>query len=271
MFLGQHYNYPSPTKTTSVSLKEKETHGNLDLGILPPFPEPQAMIEPFSNQIAQHKSISQETLSIPVQDPLEDILFESQAQIRKYKVQLPSQQSSTQTEINATEKQTFPQLILSHSPEKTGNSHNINYVSNTNDGSDYPKIHLQKNSPIPMIGPRRLSFGQIASKTPVSETLEENVANKTNTDPLACHAENIMRMAMDSTMLGSFCNETISSSFSNILDESFLAKLEEKSFSEESEGGNKQKNNLLAFLKATKIDISAQDLEMAINDPLRLG
>lgn len=271
MFLGQHYNYPSPTKTTSASLKEKETQRNLDIGILPPFPEPQAMAEPFSNQIAQHKSISQETLSIPVQDPLDDILSESQTHIRKYKVQLPSQQSPAQSEINRTEKHTNPETILGHSPEKAGNSHNINYVPNTNDGSDYPKIHQQKTPLVPVIGPRRLSFGQISSTTPVSDTLEETVANKTNTDPLACHAENIMRMAMDSTMLGSFCNETISSSFSNILDESFLAKLEEKSFSEESEGGNKQKNNLLAFLKATKIDISAQDLEMAINDPLRLG
>lgn len=37
-------------------------------------------------------------------------------------------------------------------------------------------------------------------------------------DHLACHADNIMRMAVDSTMLGSTFNSSFSSSFSNSFD-----------------------------------------------------
>lgn len=43
-------------------------------------------------------------------------------------------------------------------------------------------------------------------------------------DHLACHADNIMKLAVDSTMLGSTFNSSISSSFSNTFNESMSGK-----------------------------------------------
>lgn len=69
-------------------------------------------------------------------------------------------------------------------------------------------------------------------------------------DALACHADNIMRMAMDSTMMSSF-NQSFSSSFSNMNEDSAW---KENSFHKTNGRGR-------------PIEINAEDLKLAIELP----
>lgn len=70
-------------------------------------------------------------------------------------------------------------------------------------------------------------------------------------DALACHADNIMRMAMNLTMLGSF-NQSFSLNFLNLVDD------EHRSFVNSGDG-----KPTLALGKAVKLGVSAEELELA--------
>lgn len=96
------------------------------------------------------------------------------------------------------------------------------------------------------LGPRRASQPQ----------RPKQVKEKEESDPLACHADNIMRMAMDTTMLGSFYNNSFSSNYSN-MDDSMMKR--------DGLGPSLRLEN------APKVEISAEDLEEAINSPFRLN
>lgn len=93
---------------------------------------------------------------------------------------------------------------------------------------------------------------------------DDDIDEDSDSDHLACHAHNILRMAVDSTMLGSTFNSSFSSvndsilgKNSNILDEDLDKSLIEIVKS--------RKNNILQKKLATKIEISADDLKNVLS------
>ncbi|KAM9894044.1 hypothetical protein OXX79_008957, partial [Metschnikowia pulcherrima] len=215
----------------------------------------------------------------PFADPLEDILAKSQAQIRQYQFQLPSERLKKESQAIAIpaehhqneafaqkEQLLFKQIDLS--PKKHTYEKYAQQGAFSNGLSHVPKLTAEEVDLRAETAQNKACSGAHGPETCVSDAQPDksttDIANKSIADPLACHAENIMRMAMDSTMLNSFCNDTISSSFSNVLDES-LAKIDGDSFTEE----NKPVSSL-NFSAAAKIEISAQDLEMAVKNPFQL-
>ncbi|ODV78462.1 uncharacterized protein CANTADRAFT_6851 [Suhomyces tanzawaensis NRRL Y-17324] len=104
------------------------------------------------------------------------------------------------------------------------------------------------------------------------ETKKNTEADESDYDHLACHADNIMRMAVDSTMLGS----SFSSSFSNTFGNDSVLGLQSKKkypdfFNDENdsdrsilEGMKARWTSSLAKLKATKTTIDADDLQAAV-------
>lgn len=117
-----------------------------------------------------------------------------------------------------------------------------------------------KNPPFEMYNENKLEY-------------EASHSCDTEYDPLACHAGNIMRMAVDSTMLGSSYNESFPSSYGNTFagDEStpskgarrkdYDANQDDKSLIECLKGSW---NSRLLKEKAVKIDINENDLNEAI-------
>lgn len=107
-----------------------------------------------------------------------------------------------------------------------------------------------------------------------SET-DESMEMASDYDHLACHAGNIMRMAVDSTMLGSSYNDSFSPTFNNTFggNDSILGLHNRKrynDFFEEDadrsliESMKSRWNNGLNKLKAKKIDINADELKQAV-------
>ncbi|KAM9903959.1 hypothetical protein OXX69_007746 [Metschnikowia pulcherrima] len=268
-----------PQKSVYVKAlsKEAEVNKNLDMGELPPKPIPKRTHVSIFNSVEDPGSESGDDLLPPFADPLEDILAKSQAQIRQYQFQLPSERLKKESQAIAipaehhqneafAQKQQhfFKQIDLS--PKKHTYEKYAQQGAFSNGLSHVPKLTAEEVDLRAETAQNKACSG--GPRTGVSDAQPDksttDIANKSITDPLACHAENIMRMAMDSTMLNSFCNDTISSSFSNVLDES-LAKIDGDSFTEE----NKPVSSL-NFSAAAKIEISAQDLEMAVKNPLQL-
>ncbi|GEQ68965.1 hypothetical protein JCM33374_g2635 [Metschnikowia sp. JCM 33374] len=291
MSLTWNYSYPKPIKAAyprSVS-KDAEISDNLDVGILPSIPEPQLVSQPFGGCFSDKSSLVQENILMPFDQPLDDILAESQAQIKRYQIQLPSQKARGITShieashieashINSyTHTQNTPPVAAQHHFETSNSSPTMqNAPTNSNKQTNTAtqvSAHFNDIQEYASSG----EFSSNGDSTEKEEydtpngVPEDITANRTAGDPLACHAQNIMRMAMDSTMLGSFCNDTILSNFSNVLDDSFLAKLEEKSFSEEEPHNQKPGKVPLSQPRAMRFDISAKDLEMAISDPFRFS
>ncbi|KAM9909197.1 hypothetical protein OXX69_005663 [Metschnikowia pulcherrima] len=270
-----------PQKSVYVKAlsKEAEVNKNLDIGDLPPKPIPKRTNISIFSSVEDPGSESGDDLLPPFADPLEDILAKSQAQIRQYQFQLPSERLKKESQaitISAEHSQNeafaqkqqhlFKQIDLS--PKKHTYEKYAQQGAFSNGLSHVPKLTAEEVDLRAETAQNKAFSGAHGPKTCISDAQPDesitDIANKSITDPLACHAENIMRMAMDSTMLNSFCNDTISSSFSNVLDES-LAKTDGDSLTEE----NKPVSSL-NFSAAAKIEISAQDLEMAVKNPFQL-
>lgn len=104
---------------------------------------------------------------------------------------------------------------------------------------------------------------------------EESVGMTSDYDHLACHAGNIMRMAVDSTMLGSSYNESFSPTFNNTFggNDSILGLQSRKRyndfFDDEADKSlietmKSRWNSGLNRMKAKVIDINADELQQAV-------
>ena len=104
---------------------------------------------------------------------------------------------------------------------------------------------------------------------------EESMEMGSDYDHLACHAGNIMRMAVDSTMLGSSYNESFSPTFNNTFggNDSILGLQSRKRyndfFDDEAdksliESMKSRWNSGLNRMKAKVIDINADELQQAV-------
>lgn len=101
------------------------------------------------------------------------------------------------------------------------------------------------------------------------ETLTKNTdeADETDFDPLACHANNIMRMAVDSTMMGSSFSLSFLSTFANDSDCNPKRKLDDDCDRSLIEGlKHKWSMRSLVKLKAKKVEINADDLQAAVSE-----
>ncbi|KAM9889687.1 hypothetical protein OXX79_011978, partial [Metschnikowia pulcherrima] len=92
-----------PQKSVYVKAlsKEAEVNKNLDIGDLPPKPIPKRTNISIFSSIEDPGSESGDDLLPPFADPLEDILAKSQAQIRQYQFQLPSERLKKESQAIA--------------------------------------------------------------------------------------------------------------------------------------------------------------------------
>lgn len=121
----------------------------------------------------------------------------------------------------------------------------------------------------------------IKSSTDKVTTIRHDTAQEESTemvsdyDHLACHANNIMRMAVDSTMLGSSYNESFSPGFNNTFggNDSILGLLSRKRyndfFDDEAdksliESMKPRWNSGLDRMKTKIVDINAEELQQAV-------
>lgn len=233
------YTFPraaSAEPDTQLS-KDAAISQNLEMGPSPPAVKPTASYEIYVKECSS-ASTTPESLRIPIDDPLDDILQASEAQLDAHILQLPSEYEA---------KQKIPTTMPELKIEKGKRHNHVLEPLETNLGLNV--VHGGTKTPVK--GRRVISIKK--SKGNLRQAIQKNTQREVfEEDPLACHAENIMRMAMDTTAFGSF-NNSFSSTFSNMLDEdSFIAK----------KGPSLNKD------KATRIEINAQDLETAINDTL---
>lgn len=119
---------------------------------------------------------------------------------------------------------------------------------------------------------RKVDLLQSAGKkSSLPVQIYEDSQHEIEEDNLACHAGNILRMAMDTTLLGSSYNTSINSSFG--LNDSILDNKRDAANGHVHEGEdsisslrNYKRGGLnLNKKKATKVEISAEDLNNAIN------
>lgn len=103
----------------------------------------------------------------------------------------------------------------------------------------------------------------IKESTEDKENTQDDV-DESDYDHLACHAHNILRMAVDSTMLGSTFNSSFSSVNDSILDKNNNI-LDEDLDKSVLEMVKSRKNNLLQKNLATKFEISADDLKNVLS------
>lgn len=263
---------------------------NLEFDREPVKVQPKVAHEPYVKTFNLSNSNTPESFVIPGDDPIDDILKESQHLIANFDICLPysdmtpspKKQPSPRKAGTATLERKRSRAVLERIDHKLANNSVSNSPTKTpthqstrnlqpNSSSKKPKAdRLSPSAEQKLFGQRKLSFS-LKAAAPKSSLADSSFAEHSVVDPLACHADNIMRMAMDSTMLESFCNNSISSNFSNLLDDSIVGKrppeiYEDKSISEHT----KKPTSVLDPQRARKVEISAEDLENAVNNPFRL-
>lgn len=293
MSLALPYSFPRPSsqeQEQALVPKEVLISKNLEFEHEPLKVSPRVATEPYVKTFSHSNSSTPESLVIPLEDPIDDIFQESRQLIENFEIQLPTARFGADSASGASPKriesdhvllrkrsravlEQVPQKNLDfvtnipvHSPVKTPTHsplRNVPSSSTKKSKADRLSTPIAEQK---IRGQRKLSFGMSKQKL-VPQGVEDLPENISMVDPLACHADNIMRMAMDSTMLGSFCNNSFSSNFSNVLDDSIIRRppgAADESLCESS-------RKVLDPLRAMKVEISAADLEQAINDPFRLN
>lgn len=284
------YTYPRPsTISTDMRLSRDELlNKNLEMSISPVLASPKETSLPYKKTFNSNNS-TPESLTIPLSDPIDDIFHESKHIIDAYVISLPYMDDELKPDVidpNAQVK-VAPKLLpfekhaLQPLAERQFN--NLQNAFNPHNGLKTPRKETETLLPQSSVKKPR---SDIQQSTPVPNERQEFLNKDITTlkkleteeadssfDPLACHAGNIMRMAMDSTMLGSFCNHSFSSTFSNLADDSAL---ERNALDDEYDPDRSILERLRAWPKstlnkkrATKIDISAEELRSAINEPIR--
>ncbi|SGZ50904.1 CIC11C00000002342 [Sungouiella intermedia] len=221
-----------------------------------------------------------ESIIIPVDDPLDEILAGSQEEILEYSMDLPFSKKP----VPKLNKMPSNQLLIrkrSRSVLEPLNQRQLDNSSNTTVYSGMNKTPTRNPVRVLSSSLKKPSLREstasseratVMQKLVMSKSdmkMEVDDADKSMGDPLACHAENIMRMAMDSTMLGSFCNNSFSSTFSNLADESALGRKFPDILGDSDRSITEHRAPMLAKLRAQKIEISAADLQEAVNGEFR--
>lgn len=223
-------------------------------------------------------------------DPLDDILQESKLQIDAYVVDMPYTKIFETKQAPATpRKPRSAEQASSVGKKRTWNvldnvdQNQLENVGNVSIGGiKTPTLnsvfHLKPSSASKkakatpdLKSLRNKQSFSLKNSVLKSETARNEEADLSY-DPLACHAENIMRMAMDSTMLGSF-NNSFNSTFSNLGEDSILGKRAGELHGDDPEKSlietmKKRWPGMLDKQRATKIEISADDLQNAVNEPI---
>lgn len=245
MSTASPYVYPRPLADYGKSLNRNDSDPYTLASVEFAATKPNMISAPYFKSYASTKSYTHMVIA----NPLDEILACSRKQILAYQLKLPypSERKTATEQGFASSSDT----VKEHSKILPKVEHAL---KSSQSGPPSPSsIEIQ----VPSFLPEPKNFSHEPEQLPKS--LDEEIA-----DPLACHANNIVRMAMDTTMMGSFCNSSISLNFLNLVDES-LHKLGEGS----ERSRPVKKGGLLNFQRAAKIEISAADLEDAINNPIR--
>lgn len=211
------------------------------------LPRSMRVSKPMSFNIRNAITDKSQRLTI---DPLEELLTQSRNQISKF-------MEESQQEIEGLSKSPiFQQLKIQKHPENNSKLHIITNVSNKSTPITNKTVYFSplgkaiKRISTPVVVAKDLhqlmrrkssrnlkqkllrmdqaslvSFGKYQIPQYNDDPANFNEDNS-DYDLLACHADNIMRMAVDSTMLGSTFNSSFSSSFSN----SFVNDMNGKDF-----------------------------------------
>lgn len=275
MSLTLPYSFPkAPSEEPGILVsRESQLSRNLDLANDWVSVSPTATSEPYVKIYSS--SNTPEPLGVPTDDPLDDILAESHREIEAYSLclsheatppVLPKIRSKPKTGALLLRKRS--RTVLEHmSQRQLDNSSNMATLSGIN--------KTPTRSSIRVISSAKKAKSDFRDFTPTDSLARRKILHDADTedehsvvDPLACHADNIMRMAMDSTMLGSFYNNSFSSTFSNLADDS-IAGRKYADILDCDKSIPDCKGPVLAKLRAQKIEISAEELQNAVNDLLR--
>lgn len=282
------YSYPQPfSSEPSMRLSRDEILiKNLEFSV-GQTPIPKETAEPYVKHYNSN-SATPESLSIPLTDPIDDIFRESKKHIDSYVIALPSLDqeipktylqgpSGLASRNDMNKKARGPlDLIEQIQIEQRANTPYYNSEIKTPTKKDYTALAasiLKKNqSNVELSTPVSEEKASASKRShQMVEDLEEFGEEDTSQDPLACHAGNIMRMAMDSTMMDTFCNHSFSSTFSNLVDDSGFGRGIDTDDADRSvlERLRAWPKSSLDTKRAKKIEISAEELHSAINEPIR--
>lgn len=290
MSLALPYSFPkAPSEEPDPNLpREVQVSNNLEIGRQWTKVSPVAVSEPYVKVYSN--SNTPESIVIPVNDPLDDILAASHREILEYSLDLPYSQTKTHDVPKIPQKNAAPQLLIRKRSRKVLELVEQRLLDNTTNIPVFSGMKTPTRNSIRIPSSTKKPKAGFRESTPTSDSknllqrklslhradlkaFDIDDADKSIYDPLACHADNIMRMAMDSTMLGSFCNNSFSSNFSNLAEDSILGGKYHDILSESersmTEMGHKAPSSLLAKQRAQKIEISAEELENAVNGSLR--
>ncbi|KAK6200366.1 uncharacterized protein RJT21DRAFT_43499 [Scheffersomyces amazonensis] len=250
-----------------------------------------------------------------IHDPLSDLLFEQAAIVNNYKLAYPTKitkKSTKQVKIGhstisttTTKKERGVKRVRNQDKNEKENSSSptVSHPSSVHN-TPIPNKTIyfspsgpskQTSTPVSVLkevqlnnqrsNKKLLKFDKalVVNKTDNPTSLQSSkpkhqpTANDSDYDHLACHADNILRMAIDSTLLGSTLNGSFSSLFSNtfandsVLDAStkkrypdFLVDVDDEASILE---GLKAKWDSTTLMKsrATRIDINADELRAAVD------
>lgn len=287
MSLALPYSFPKAPSTEPDSLLPRETQISQNLTLdrewhkVSPVQVSEPYVKTFSN------ANTPETIPV-IDDPLDDILADSQREISEYNLDLPynmvtakSQElpkmplrSGSQLLIRKRSRKVLENLsqrsldnasnTVYHGLNKTPTRNSMRILSLKKSKGNLGEISPDtRNFTEKSIMQRKIS-ARFENVEKLAEFEDDNVS-----DPLACHAENIMRMAMDTTMF-SFGNNSFSLTFSNLADDLVLGKKYPDILEADKSLGETQKPvSMLATKKAQKIEISAEELEEAVSEEIR--
>lgn len=282
------YSYPKPLSgdTSSKLTRDEILNKDLELTLERVMPSPKQIYDPFVKQYNRNCP-SSESLSIPLNGPIDDIFRESQQRMDVHTISFPcndheehklisslEETSSTTTNNNKRKAQSIMEPMEQTQTDKRS-SDPFYYgevktpTKKSHRGLDTSSTKTKRSSmkqSTPVAGTEDITTRKSRSAVDESrDPSEEDVSQ----DPLACHAGNIMRMAMDSTMMDSFCNHSFSSTFSNLIEESVLGKNNADGDDSVLERLKSWPKSSLDPKRAKKIEISAEELHSAINEPIR--
>lgn len=237
---------------------------------------PEQSTEPYVKTFSN--SNTPKSIIIPVEDPLDDILAESHQEMGRYTMVLPDTKTPELAKLHSKPSHSLllnrkrsRNILEPISQRQLDSSNNASVYSGTSKSPTRHSVRVLSSTLKKPNLREPTSERESTKKSSNSEKLEVDDANKSMGDPLACHADNIMRMAMDSTMLGSFYNNSFSSTFSNLADDSVLGRKYPDILGESDRSltDHRAPPPMLARLRAQKIDISAADLQEAVNGEIR--
>lgn len=222
--------------------RDAQVSRDLDINVTYRETKPRVIREPY---VKSPRSIgsSPDSIILPQNNALDDILASSQQAIEAYILDMPHPKMFAPSEPKT------PQLTKKRSRKVL---EAVPFVKEDNADERIPKT---RKTPVKAKSLKNKVLEQAHVKH------NDDEGDTSSQDPLACHAENIMRMAMDSTMMSSF-NNSFSSTFSNLNEDSILGKRNQN-----KENSFIGRNSNLDKQRSTMVEISALDLEQAVSEP----